>query len=126
MLVVAFDEARPAARRPGRDVPAARARMRLRAVTQFVGYHPAPAARPTTSTRTTRSSTSSRASGALHIAGESAPLRPGACVHLPARLVHSLENAGPGEMQVLGVFRPAGSPAEAYYPDGTAAAVPVS
>jgi hypothetical protein len=26
-------------------------------------------------------------------------------------------------MRVLGVFRPAGSPAEAYYPDGTAAAV---
>ena len=26
-----------------------------------------------------------------------------------------------GEMQVLGVFRPAGSPAEAYYPDGTKA-----
>ena len=62
--------------------------------------------------------------GALHIAGESAPLRPGSAVHLPARIVHSLENAGPGEMQVLGVFRPAGSPAEAYYPDGTQAVVP--
>jgi mannose-6-phosphate isomerase-like protein (cupin superfamily) len=62
--------------------------------------------------------------GALHIGGESAPLRPGSCVHLPARLVHCLENAGPGVMQVLGVFRPAGSPAEAYYPDGTPAAVP--
>lgn len=62
--------------------------------------------------------------GSLHIGGESAPLRPGACVHLPARLVHCLENAGPGVMQVLGVFRPAGSPAEAYYPDGTPAAVP--
>jgi quercetin dioxygenase-like cupin family protein len=59
--------------------------------------------------------------GALHIAGETAPLRPGAAVHLPARLVHCLENTGPGEMQVLGVFRPAGSPAEAYYPDGTRA-----
>jgi hypothetical protein len=35
--------------------------------------------------------------------------------------VHSLENHGPGEMLVLGVFRPAGSPAEAYYLDGTAA-----
>ncbi|HVS85617.1 MAG TPA: cupin domain-containing protein [Gaiellaceae bacterium] len=59
--------------------------------------------------------------GALHIDGESRPLHPGACVHLPARLVHCLENFGPGEMQVLGVFRPAGSPAEAYYPDGTKA-----
>ena len=59
--------------------------------------------------------------GALHIAGETEPLRPGSAVHLPARLVHCLENTGPGEMQVLGVFRPAGSPAEAYYPDGTRA-----
>ncbi len=63
--------------------------------------------------------------GAFHVGGESAPLRPGSCFHLPARLVHALENFGPGEMQVLGVFRPAGSPAEAYYPDGTAAQVPV-
>jgi mannose-6-phosphate isomerase-like protein (cupin superfamily) len=61
--------------------------------------------------------------GAFHVDGESAPLRAGSCVHLPARLVHCLENSGPGEMRVLGVFRPAGSPAEAYYPDGSAAAV---
>ena len=31
---------------------------------------------------------------------------------------------GDGDMLVLGVFRPAGSPAEAYYPDGTLAVVP--
>ena len=62
--------------------------------------------------------------GAFHVGDESAPLRPGSCFHLPARLVHCLENHGPGEMRVLGVFRPAGSPAEAYYPDGTAAVVP--
>ncbi len=61
--------------------------------------------------------------GALHIGGESASLRAGSCIHFPARLVHSIENSGPGVMQVLGVFRPAGSPAEAYYPDGAAAAV---
>jgi len=59
--------------------------------------------------------------GTLHIGGETAALEPGSAVHLPARLVHCLENTGPGEMQVLGVFRPAGSPAEAYYPDGTRA-----
>lgn len=63
--------------------------------------------------------------GAFHVDGESFALRRGSCFHLPARLVHALENFGPGEMQVLGVFRPAGSPAEAYYPDGSAAAVPV-
>jgi mannose-6-phosphate isomerase-like protein (cupin superfamily) len=62
--------------------------------------------------------------GELHIGGESAPLRPGSCVHLPARLVHCLANTGAGELRLLGVFRPAGSPAEAYYPDGTPAAVP--
>jgi mannose-6-phosphate isomerase-like protein (cupin superfamily) len=62
--------------------------------------------------------------GAFHVGDESARLTPGSCIHLPARLVHCLENHGPGEMQVLGVFRPAGSPAEAYYPDGTAAVVP--
>jgi mannose-6-phosphate isomerase-like protein (cupin superfamily) len=59
--------------------------------------------------------------GALHVAGETAPLRAGSAVHLPARLVHCLENTGPGELRVLGVFRPAGSPAEAYYPDGSRA-----
>ena len=62
--------------------------------------------------------------GAFHVDGESAALQPGSAVHLPARLIHCLENHGPGEMQVLGVFRPAGSPAEAYYPDGSAAVVP--
>ena len=61
--------------------------------------------------------------GAFHVHDESVPLRAGSCVHLPARLVHCLENRGPGEMRVLGVFRPAGSPAEAYYPDGSAAVV---
>jgi quercetin dioxygenase-like cupin family protein len=59
--------------------------------------------------------------GALHIDGETQPLTRGSAVHLPARLVHCIENVGPGEMRVLGVFRPAGSPAEAYYPDGTRA-----
>jgi mannose-6-phosphate isomerase-like protein (cupin superfamily) len=59
--------------------------------------------------------------GAAHIGGETEPLRPGTAIHLPSRLVHCLENTGPGEMHVLGVFRPAGSPAEAYYPDGTPA-----
>jgi mannose-6-phosphate isomerase-like protein (cupin superfamily) len=59
--------------------------------------------------------------GELHIDGETVPLVAGTCVHLPNGLVHCLENTGPGELQVLGVFRPAGSPAEAYYPDGTRA-----
>lgn len=64
--------------------------------------------------------------GAFHVGGESGTLRAGSCVHLPSGLVHCLENHGPDEMHVLGVFRPAGSPAEAYYPDGTAAVVPAA
>jgi mannose-6-phosphate isomerase-like protein (cupin superfamily) len=59
--------------------------------------------------------------GFLEVDGEQAPLRAGSCVHLPARLVHCLANTGDSELRLLGVFRPAGSPAEAYYPDGTPA-----
>ena len=62
--------------------------------------------------------------GVLEIGGEQAPLQAGSCVHLPARLVHCLANTGDSELRLLGVFRPAGSPAEAYYPDGTPAGVP--
>jgi quercetin dioxygenase-like cupin family protein len=61
--------------------------------------------------------------GVLYAAGEEAELRAGSCVHLPARLVHCLANTGEGELRLVGVFRPAGSPAEAYYPDGTPAVV---
>jgi len=64
--------------------------------------------------------------GVLEIGGEQAPLRAGSCVHLPRTLVHCLANTGARELRVLGVFRPAGSPAEAFYPDGTPAAVPGS
>jgi uncharacterized cupin superfamily protein len=62
--------------------------------------------------------------GFLEVDGEQAPLRAGSCIHLPARLVHCLANTGDSELRLLGVFRPAGSPAEAYYPDGTLAALP--
>jgi quercetin dioxygenase-like cupin family protein len=94
-------------------------------VTQFVGYIP-PGRAPDHFHKYDEVVYVLAGEGALHIGGESAPLRPGSAVHLPARIVHSLENGGPGEMQVLGVFRPAGSPAEAYYPDGTQAVVPTS
>lgn len=59
--------------------------------------------------------------GRFHAEGQAHPVGPGTCIGLPARLVHCLENTGPGAMRVLGVFRPAGSPAAAYYPDGTPA-----
>jgi quercetin dioxygenase-like cupin family protein len=88
--------------------------------TQFVGYIP-PGRAPDHYHRYDEVVYVLQGDGALHIGGESWPLHPGACIHLPATVVHSLENHGPGEMHVLGVFRPAGSPAEAYYVDGTPA-----
>ena len=59
--------------------------------------------------------------GMLYVDGEESKLGPGSCVHLPARMVHCLANTGSEELRLLGVFRPAGSPAEAYDPDGTRA-----
>jgi mannose-6-phosphate isomerase-like protein (cupin superfamily) len=91
-------------------------------VTQFVGHIP-PGRAPDHYHRYDEVVYVLEGEGSFHVNGESVPLRAGSCVHLPAQLVHCLENHGPGEMHVLGVFRPAGSPAEAYYPDGTAAVV---
>jgi mannose-6-phosphate isomerase-like protein (cupin superfamily) len=62
--------------------------------------------------------------GVFHNGDETTPLGPGSVVLLPARQVHCLENTGASELRLLGVFRPAGSPAEAYYPDGTPAVQP--
>ena len=59
--------------------------------------------------------------GVMHMNEAQAPLHAGSCIHLPARKIHTLANSGPGVMRVLGVFRPAGSPAAAFYPDGTPA-----
>ncbi|HEY3577960.1 MAG TPA: cupin domain-containing protein [Gaiellaceae bacterium] len=91
-------------------------------VTQFVGYIPVGRA-PDHFHKYDEVVYVLAGQGAFHVGGETAPLRAGSCVHLPAGLIHCLENTGPGEMRVLGVFRPAGSPAEAYYPDGSAAVV---
>jgi len=49
------------------------------------------------------------------------PLQAGSCIQLPALTVHCLENTGTDVMRVQAVFRPAGSPAAAYYPDRTPA-----
>ena len=92
-------------------------------VTQFIGFVP-PGRAPDHFHRYDEVLYILEGEGTLHIGGESAPLDPGACVHLPATLVHCLENTGEGEMLLLGVFRPSGSPAEAYYPDGTPAVYP--
>jgi len=48
-------------------------------------------------------------------AGEtSTPIEPGSCIFLPRRQVHCVENHGPGDLRLLGVFYPAGSPAVRY------------
>ena len=91
-----------------------------RSVTQFVGFIP-PGRAPEHFHRYDEVLYVLEGRGRLHIGGEEEPLAPGSCVHLPARLVHCLENTGDAEMRVCAVFRPAGSPAEAYYPDGTPA-----
>jgi mannose-6-phosphate isomerase-like protein (cupin superfamily) len=59
--------------------------------------------------------------GILHTDNSQQPLAAGSCIELPARTVHCLENTGGDVMRVVAVFRPAGSPAAAYYPDGTPA-----
>ena len=49
--------------------------------------------------------------GVAHVGGCDRPLAPGSRLHLPPGLPHCLENTGPGELVVLGVFHPGGSPA---------------
>jgi quercetin dioxygenase-like cupin family protein len=59
--------------------------------------------------------------GVMHAGGLEQAVAPGACIQLPARTVHCLENTGDAPMRIVAVFRPAGSPAAAFYPDGTPA-----
>jgi mannose-6-phosphate isomerase-like protein (cupin superfamily) len=94
-------------------------------VTQFIGLIP-PGRAPNHFHRYDEVIYVLEGEGVLEIDGEQAPIGPGSCIHLPSTLVHCLANTGGRELRVLGVFRPAGSPAEAYYPDGTLAAVPGS
>jgi len=91
-----------------------------RSVTQFIGYVPRGRA-PDHFHRYDEVIYILEGEGVLHVGDEHEPFGPGSCIHLPRTLVHSLENTGESELQLLGVFRPSGSPAEAYYPDGTPA-----
>jgi mannose-6-phosphate isomerase-like protein (cupin superfamily) len=48
-------------------------------------------------------------------AGETnTPIKPGSCIYLPKGQVHCVENTGTGELRLLGVFYPAGSPSVRY------------
>jgi len=48
-------------------------------------------------------------------AGETnTPIAPGSCIYLPKGQVHCVENTGDGELRLLGLFYPAGSPSVRY------------
>jgi len=55
-------------------------------------------------------------SGILHLEGQPDASRfsAGTSIYLPVGVVHCLENPGPSDIQVLGVFHPSGSPGVAY------------
>lgn len=55
--------------------------------------------------------------GTAHVGGRTFPLQAGSCFHLPPDELHCIENSGSGPMRILGVFHPAGSPANRSYPD---------
>lgn len=92
----------------------------LHSATQFVGYIP-PGRAPDHFHTYDEVIYVLDGEGALHIAGESTPLSAGSRIELPARTVHCLENKGQDVLRLVAVFRPAGSPAAAYFPDGTPA-----
>jgi mannose-6-phosphate isomerase-like protein (cupin superfamily) len=60
--------------------------------------------------------------GFAHVGGESLPLRPGSCFHLPPEQVHCIENTGPAVMRILGVFHPSGDPGSRVYDAATGTA----
>ena len=55
-----------------------------------------------------------KGTGLLRAGRSSTPITAGSCILLPRKEVHCLENTGPGELRLLGVFYPAGSPAVRY------------
>ena len=55
-----------------------------------------------------------RGEGRVWLDDRSSPIEVGSCVYLPQRQVHCVENTGTGELRLLGVFYPAGSPAVRY------------
>jgi quercetin dioxygenase-like cupin family protein len=92
----------------------------LRSATHFVGYIP-PGRAPVHFHTYDEVIYVLDGDGVFHGGGVSMPVSDGSCIQLPARALHCLENTGTQTMRVVAVFRPAGSPAAAYYPDGTPA-----
>ena len=59
--------------------------------------------------------------GELEVDGELQPLLPGSTFVVSPRLLHSVRNNRNEDLWILGTFRPPGTPAAAFYPDGTPA-----
>jgi mannose-6-phosphate isomerase-like protein (cupin superfamily) len=93
----------------------------LRSATQFVGYIPTERAPEHFHTYDEVIYLLDGEGTFRTAAGEPIPVKAGSCVELSARTVHCLENTGQDVMRLVAVFRPPGSPAAAYYPDGTPA-----
>jgi mannose-6-phosphate isomerase-like protein (cupin superfamily) len=55
-----------------------------------------------------------RGEGRMWAGDTNTPISPGSCIYLPKRQVHCVENTGEGELRLVGVFYPAGSPAVRY------------
>jgi mannose-6-phosphate isomerase-like protein (cupin superfamily) len=55
-----------------------------------------------------------RGEGRMWAGETNTPIAAGSCIYLPKRQVHCVENTGKGELRLLGVFYPAGSPAVRY------------
>jgi mannose-6-phosphate isomerase-like protein (cupin superfamily) len=55
-----------------------------------------------------------RGEGRVWLGEKSRPISYGSCIYLPRRQVHCVENTGTGDLRLLGVFYPAGSPAVRY------------
>ena len=52
--------------------------------------------------------------GVMHAGATFTPIASGSCIFLPRKQRHCVENTGSGELRLLGVFYPAGSPAVRY------------
>ncbi|HEY3052810.1 MAG TPA: cupin domain-containing protein [Thermoanaerobaculia bacterium] len=52
--------------------------------------------------------------GVMWAGTSSTPITAGSCIFLPRRQVHCVENTGSGELRLLGMFYPAGSPSVRY------------
>lgn len=62
--------------------------------------------------------------GIMHAGSSSTIITKGSCIFLPRRQVHCVENTGSGELRLLGVFYPAGSPAVRYGASSNTSAPP--